>query len=339
MSTPRAMLGRCAAVRKLGFEHLEERSLLSIAPPLGSLQPEVSGGPRPVAEIAPSTADGEEGRITLTHTTDSGLTDQTRTDRTGDGKDSGTSTAARSDPDGSGASRRSASQIHAPRELVESIQPELRNSIDSASSTDTTDNAPDGEPEATSGLAGDALQDSAGSVVGWATGAALTAGISLASSPGRFVGLEDRMGGSQVGPGVVAALVSGSEIHGLAPSDTQTAPVHDAGEPTQLPLAATSDREAPAWGDLVEGALHPDWDALDGELRRLLARLGGLAHGPDDHSAWPSWAFWIGAATAMILARRALHGPRRLFRRPILRQGRARIRLTGPVGPWPLGSP
>ena len=37
---------------------------------------------------------------------------------------------------------------------------------------------------------------------------------------------------------------------------------------------AASDREAPAWAELIEGALDADWEAVDRELRQLLSGLG-----------------------------------------------------------------
>ena len=93
-------------------------------------------------------------------------------------------------------------------------------------------------------------------------------------------------------------------------------------------------------GDLVEGALPSDWDAIDGQLRGLLARLGRLADAAEDGRAGLPWRLWIGAVTATFLARRAARGSRQwLIRRPALETGGSPDHHPLSEGPWPLGPP
>ena len=92
--------------------------------------------------------------------------------------------------------------------------------------------------------------------------------------------------------------------------------------------------------ELLDAAIHADWEAVDGELRQILTRLSGVTGSADGGPSRSLWLAWIGAAGALLLARRASHRGRPLFRRSLTAESSARRRHGPfPVGPWPLGLP
>ena len=102
-----------------------------------------------------------------------------------------------------------------------------------------------------------------------------------------------------------------------------------------------SDRAPPAraWADLLEGALHADWEGLDGELRQFLSGFGRPDERADGYGGASTWPLCIVAATALLVARRTANAHRRLFRRPVDASLWASARRPVPFGPWPLGPP
>src|SRR5262249_50155390 len=105
-------------------------------------------------------------------------------------------------------------------------------------------------------------------------------------------------------------------------------------------VAGTAAHEArsPAWAELLEGPLSPDWESIDREMRRFLAGIGGLADTSEVREAGQSWLYWFVAATALFSAQRA-RGPRRLCGRAGPGAGGVAAHHSLPVGPWPLGPP
>ena len=107
--------------------------------------------------------------------------------------------------------------------------------------------------------------------------------------------------------------------------------------PTRNTTSSAGRAGAPAWADLLESALHPDWGTVDGDLRQFLSRLRGLEDIPDGQGAGLVWILWIGTATAVILARRSSHGPWLSFRRPAVdpvRVSPVAIPSPSAPGPW-----
>ena len=198
------------------------------------------------------------------------------------------------------------------------------------------------------GLGSDDIYEGAvaNSLVGWAPGGATSVSMSVAYSPNRGAGLDGR---AKPGAGSPAADASTrgsfgdfSPGPGLWPGDGRIRPGPTGHELRELAIvAAIADHEArsPAWAELLEGALSPDWKSIDREMRWFLAGIGGLADASEVRGAGQSWLVWIGAATALFLAHRAGYGPGRMFRRA----GPGLVRVAAhhplPVGPWPLGPP
>jgi hypothetical protein len=341
---------RCRAVGlKPAVESLEQRGLLSVVAPSATSDLPVSFMHRGTLTVAAAGTDPQGGRLSSTPASENGLNAQAGTAKTVDGKDltqslsardngdeghstAGkdpsevltTSLAARDNLDAISADRRSTSHDGGAREVAEPLSIVERRSIEETSSIGLTDDAPAADPETVSGSAGDAALDAlgAGSVVAWAPGSGLSLGM-LAAGPGEL--------------GATGAVVWGPEI--IRP--TAQYADHPAGDQARTPVNELPAEPAllnPSLGQLVDRALHGDWDALDGELRRFLSRLGGDADAPAERGWALSWPLWIGAAAVTVLARQAMHRPGRFFRRPRPFGARVPHHQPIPVGPWPLSS-
>jgi hypothetical protein len=190
-----------------------------------------------------------------------------------------------------------------------------------------------------SGVASDPL--GAASLAAWAPNAAVPAFVSAANTFSSGLGSDGRAENSAVHqkPQVpIGGLSPGLEVAEPAAGGAQM--VLDLAGDGLVALPGPveyTDRDAPAWASLLEGALRSDWQKVDGELRQFLSRLGGLAQHTDENGARPMWPVWIGAATALILAHRASYWRRRFFGRPVQDARWKSPRRPVPVGPWPLG--
>ncbi len=171
-------------------------------------------------------------------------------------------------------------------------------------------------PEATSGVDGGPApeHDGAASVIGWANGSVTQGLNSLANSINLIGGLDGRPGAGLdalllvSAPAGSASDVANPEGPGARAGAVEMAAafVGDDASRFVLPLAASaSEPRERTWGDVLQVALHPDWEAVDGELLQFLARLGGLADAHDGHAEGPPWLFLMGAAAALILGQRA----------------------------------
>jgi hypothetical protein len=332
---------RRASLRRSAIERLEVRDLLSAMGPVRPTHVELPDSYQGVAEVVSSIATLQDGRITSRHPAGSGLDDRDRIARAGNGNGLAPLSTVPNGSETAVETKRPPSQDAAPRELADPLVFEARR-------TDTASDALAGDPpalgqEMAPGVSGGAASDSAvaSSVVGWAPGTAMAVIMSAIILPGEFDGSDGRAGASAAGTspaGSVGNVVRELEIPEPAPGDARMALDLPGDEPLKFPVrVADSDRDAPAWANLLEGALHLDWDVVDGELRQFLSGLGGLAQHPDGYGARPTWPLWIGAATALLLARRA--GWRRLSPRPVQGVLWESPRRPVPVGPWPMGPP
>jgi hypothetical protein len=308
--------------RSLGsaIEILEGRGLLSAVAPILSAPLEPSSGSHGAADI-----------------------DSSHSNRTGAASDLTSSSSIRSDADSGGAARRSTYQDVAVREIVDPLQSDTRRT-DSA----TADESPENDSDLMSELVGGGASDSAGvaSAVGWGPGVMAPVFISLANPSDRIGGLDERLAPSQGSAGAAASQLESVTNVAIgfetASEEENTAPggLIEPLRTPPLPSAATA-REALelARANLLEGALHSEWETVDRELRQFLTQLDVLPDIPAGHEAGTTWLVWIGAATVLILTRTSSYGPGRFFRRPVPVPVGASSRHPMPVGPWPLGPP
>jgi hypothetical protein len=345
------MPGCRAALHRPTMERLEGRGLLSVLAPTPSAESDVAAVDRGAAEVASSesAANRDGDRITSIGTTRDAGDDSAHTTRSDDGTVLSPSLGDRNNLDAIGSIKRSAGENAEMRELEDALFSVMR-VRDLVLTTEPTDDLPATGSEPTSVNAGGAAGDPAGlaSALGWAPATAMPAITAPNNPPSLVVGIDARTGlGPQASATVTASPVSavevvlGSEIPGMALWTMPRTPDDQANESSQPSVSATMAGEAPAtsWGDLLEGALPSDWDGIEGQLRRFLSRLGGLADAADGRGAGLSWHLWIGTATALILARRAAWGPQRWFRRPAPETIGLSAHRPVPEGPWPLGPP
>jgi hypothetical protein len=341
---------RCRAVGlKPAVESLEQRGLLSVVAPSTTAGLTASYVHRGTLTVAPSGADPQTGHLTSPQASESGSDPQARTSKTVDGKDltqsltardSGdggdntagkdpsevltTSLAARDDADAISADRRSTSHDSATRDVADSLPLVERRSIEQTSTIGITNEALAASAETTSGSAADAALEplDASSLVAWAPGSGLSFGV-LGAGPGESAASSAVLWSAEIGR--PAALSTANP-----PGDLPRFPVNEVMEEPEAPDST--------WGNLVDRALHGDWDALDGEFRRFLTRLGGDADGPADRGWALSWSLWIGAATVTVAARQVLQRHGRFCRRPRPFGAGPLRHQPVPVGPWPLSS-
>jgi hypothetical protein len=325
------------ALRHSAIECLEVRGLLSVAVPLGQAPLVPADASRIVADVSTSAADRQAA---LDEAGESLLSEQSRADRPGTGKILAPSSTSRSATAASAESRRLTSQDDPMRVLVGPLESLLRNASDPESSAGRGESASGTVEGPALGPVNDAAESlSAGSSAGFAAG---SAPVVRGAPAGRSWWLEDRIGTGQGGSTVRAAPTFRPDIASRVGPEVQIEPAAldgDAAELSASTLDARREPRAAAWGDLVEGALRSDWDAVDRELRRFLAghvRRGAVA---DRASAAPSWQLLLGAGAVMILASTAGPGPGRLLRPRSHSDRGAPGRDAGTVGPWPLSLP
>jgi hypothetical protein len=322
------------------MEILEARGMLSAMPLIVSVpleRPEVD--PR-AAMVVSSGPLKPADHSTATEAT-SKADDRGHGDKGDDGNPPASTLDDRTNSDSAGAIRRPSSNSASQRELDDSLVVEARS--DDFESTESTEDTPPIGPELISGLAGGEVSDPAAALgyVGSGLDAVMSIINSLANPSGRGFGLDGRVAGASA---VTSAgtIVTSLENAGANGGDPESAPgvSKDGRGPLLMPPAASDSAPAIlAWADLLNGAIHADWEAVDVDLRHFLAGLGGLADAPAGPGSGPAWPFWLGAATALFVARRASAARRQLFRRPVAGEPRKFAHRPIPVGPWPLGSP
>jgi hypothetical protein len=335
---------RRAGLRLAPMEILEARGLLSVMPPVLSVPfeyPEVSTVAAIVVSSVPLKP-ADHGTSAETTPVTSKPDDHGHAVKVDDGNPADSTSDDRTNSGSAGAIRRPNSNNASQRELASSLIVEPRNN-DFETSESAEDNPLTG-PELISGLAGGDVSDTAAAAGFGGLGLDSATSIlnSAANPSGRGLGLDGRAAGMTTAPTSAGTIVTGLENSGANGADPQSAPGFSSDGRGGLLMPPAASGFAPgtsAWAVLLDGAIHADWEAVDVDLRQFLARLGGLTDGPDGPRSGPAWSFWIGAATVLLVARRASSGRRRLFR------GAGGNDLPGlahrpiPVGPWPLGSP
>jgi len=342
-------LGRRAKWRRSALETLEGRRVPSTTAVALPMHVDLPDGYHGVAEVdSAMSADAfARGRMAPRPSSSGGLDVPGRTPRSGDRSVPGTSVDVSSNAETVDETKRPPLENVVARDLTDSLMSAARR-IDPTSEPLAGDPA-SSESEMMSGLGGGAgsATDSATatSVVGWAPGASMPVTMSAAVPRGPVVSPDGRGGAPAVEirtAGSVANVVPELEGREPAPSDAATASGMPGVEPTPLPLAvrlSVWDRDPPGWANVLEGGLRPEWEAVDRELRQFLSGLGGLVQQTDEPGTGPAWPLWIGAATALVLARRASSDRRRLFRRAVPGAFWVSPRRLVPVNPWPMGPP
>ncbi len=330
----RKAAARPARLHVSAIETLETRGLLSAAAPINSTPVELAGVNRPTAVVVLPTTLPDDSDISTAAAPASSKPDERALRRVETNPAPSASIAARgsSSP---GAIRRSRVQKTSQQDFADSIGPATR-SVDPEAGTPAGEGSPSA-PELISGLGvGDPSDPAAAlaSLVGWGTDAA--------DSPGLADGLDGPAAPRQAfarAAWSVAVLESSSEN----PGDSETAAssgAHGAWPLLVSPRAAPTESEMARGSNLLEGAIRADWEAVDIDLRKFLARLGGLADvSPDREQSGVAWAFWLGAAGAVLVVRRFARIRRRFLGRTAAGELRGFVHRPVRVGPWPLGTP
>jgi hypothetical protein len=294
---------------------------------------------KPSAELASTTIIAHKVRISLEHTDGSGQDDPSKTGRTGSGKIADPPPAGRDGTVTTEEGRLARYPSTAAREFSDPLELVTRR-IDPTTDLSTNDPPATGQelvPGQNSGAAFDSAD--ASSAVGWAPAGAVPLMMPTAILAGSFVGTDGRArpsAGDSMPPGSAGNVASELALPGLAQNRPRMPQGLDGNEPAQLVgLAVTSDRAAPAWATLLEGALRPDWEVVDRELRQFLSGLHSLAGETNRSGTGPIWPLAIGVALALVLARRASFRRQRMFQRPV--PGLLPVSGRRPVtfGPWP----
>ena len=325
---------RRARSRVSAIEILEVRGLLSVMAPIRSVPIEFAASDPPAILVVASASTRPDDHSTSAQTASASAKPDAR-DRAPKGDDDNpadSASDARNTSNSAGAIRRSNSSNASRRELADALIVDPRNTDPESSAL--TGDAPSTGPELMSGLGGGDVPDLATTPLSLLGSAQDTANL-----PG--LGLDGRAAGASTAATMPPS--SGTVDPSLENSgDRQSAPGPTGDQQGQHSVSVAASNAGPAisaWANLLSGTLHADWDAVDVDLRQFLARLGGLTDDSAGPGSGPAWPFWLGAATVLIVARRASSGRRRLFRRPVAGELRGFTRRPIPVGPWPLGSP
>lgn len=316
------------------LEGLESRGLMSVAVSgLGvGIDPEFRT--RVAAEVSTLTAARQADRtIATTGTLDS----EAIATRTPSATESASS-ATREPSSMVDVMRRAIPPRVTPRGPLDNSAPPVRHDEPTTTADMVASGAPAAsavEPVVASGVVG-AIGTAASSSGG-------SAQVAWAGLPDRAAGTEARGAVGSGSPGTTAPAVGCAAGPGeMSAAVGEGGRAFNTAGALRLPGLADlgSNREAgsPALAQLIDGALHPDWEALDREFRQFLAGTGGLLDAGDGGRGGPGWLARIGALAAAIATQRAVVGRRR---RLWSRFGMAALAghaggRREVIGPWPL---
>jgi hypothetical protein len=323
--------------------------MLSIAAPASSSVLDTSDAHSVAVDVGPIAVGVEPAHVPLTTVAENAADDTTKGGRPTDdgvasllaGGEQGTILAGAIKRPGSASS-----QARAVEELV-SVKP--RNLDPELTTTTPTDDSARTVPGAyPSDDAGAAEHDSVAALTSSVTSAVLQGASTLPSPFNQTIGLDGRPGpgadasaGASLPAGAIAADAASSEFFALAIGTGQS-PAASGSERARLLLWEGDVAPEPptrTWGDVLQGALHADWDAVDRDLRRVLSRLANLSDPLDPRDQVAAWPLWMGVATALIAVQRASRGRRRWLLRSIGTVAPAPPDHAVPDAPWPLGPP
>lgn len=315
------MSSRRTPALRFDVESLEGRGLLSVLVSTSADRGDSTGGLRATAGVVGADASREGNR---TSTGRAETTDSAHAARPNAGASSASHAVG-----GVVGSHRSGASTVAARELLDPLVEPAR-----PDPPPTDENAEAGSEAAGLGEASGSESSIAAPSVGWGP-----AGPS--SSPSAATDLIDRSAGrarTSSSPGVSTGVGTGDArvVWTIVPvvADTEA-------DPGVAGKDAGAEDRKPASARLLDVAPVADWDAIDREMRQLLGGIGRLAETPEMRRAGRAWTFWIGAATALSLARRATIARGPFFRRAAASGRRRPVVMPVPItdGPWPLGPP
>ncbi len=341
---------RRARLRPSALE-LEGRGLLSLVTPILSTALVPSDAKQPRVSDVSSVASRQDDRGTAQDASViSRPAERDRGAKGNEGDPADSTPVRRSDSDLVTAIRRSNSNNSSERELVDSQESAPHGAL--LDSRELADEAPlsGSEPISGSGAGDSGDPAAAPSIVGSALEAVMSAIVSATNS-GALGALDSRSGSyagasaaNSLPPGTSSPEVPTSSGSGRATSTgargTPSDPTSDPGSALVIGSASAEATVAAfSAANLLDAAIHADWEGVDGEFRQFLARLGNLADSPDGRGPQAAWPFWLGAATAVLVARRASYRGRRFSGCRERDNALAAGRCPSPAGPWPLGLP
>lgn len=341
MGRVRRTQGSRSARQKLAFDALETRGLLSAVVSAAPARFDVSEADVVTAVFAPYDTDRQDVSVVPESIVVSATSNFSRTTGTSPVKISVSTSGGKTARTSGSGSKRSSSGSSSSKELLDEEQLTLRIPSEFASSS-LLDDVPIASSAGAAGLSGDATPDGLGMslLLGWSTSASIASGAPIGATV-RGTMTDDHTGATPAEPTspgltVGAATVSEHGAHDEANAGGELV----RGRPSDQAAVADNQEQATTWGHVLTGAIRPDWESVDSELRQFLFRLRHLANDPDDRDGTTSRAFWVGVSMAgtVILAHQVLRGPRQFLRESLRRRGWAVADLPLSVGPWPLDS-
>lgn len=317
------MPGRCTGTLQSAIECLEGRGLLSVVALSSSLRGVLSDGLHGAVAVETSGVARSEGRSTLAG---KGLDDAEHAARADAGNSVGAPSAVRSVAAGG---RHSGFAAIPTRVMLDPLiaSPRLADTESTEAGVGVTgpDEAAAVDPPVTS------------SILAWGPAGSTAAVVPLFEFVDRFAGRP------QVGPGSAALVLQSGSFGDILPGDErgtgEARPWADPGGDGRDPARAADengDREGSPRDRvlLLDGALNPDWESIDRELRRLLGGIARIVDHPDAAGGGRAWL--IGVAAALFYSWHRSSSGRR---RPARRDARAAVDPRMTVDPWPVGPP
>lgn len=317
-------------------EGLEIRGLMSVAVSMPAGGNDLAARSRVAAEVSSSLAvRASDHTLATTWVLDGhSLADRTPV------RDVSTSAPARGSSDPADTARRAAPPRITPRGPLDITASPARRDMPTTPEDPEASSSPGGsggETVAVSGVMG--TIGVVASLSTWATPVTwMNTAEGAASSEARSAGPSGTSATLVAAPGNLAGPDESS-----AASAGEGGRFFNANEAKQVPgfadVGPNREGDTPVLARLIDGALHPDWDAVDRELRQFLA--GRLGAGDESHAVRGRhvWLIRIGTVAAVVAAQRAVSSRRR---RPWFRFGMAALAghaggRPDAVGPWPLG--
>lgn len=317
------------------LEGLETRGLMSVVVTGmgGGVDPEYRA--RVTAEVStPRAARPADRTITMT----GNLDNEAIAARTPNATDSASS-STRQPSSMADIMRRAVPPRVTPRGLLDNLIPPVRHE-EPVTTEDPTVNGAESGP---------AVESLAAPEVVSAIGTAALS--SSGSAPVAWVGLTDRASGTEPrganglwSPGTTAPAA----VWSTGPGEVSAAEVgegdrtfHTVGAlrvPRLADLGSNREAKSPALAELIDGALHPDWEAVDREFRQFLAGTGDSLDAGNAGRGGHRWLARIGALAVAIATQRTVAGRRRRAWSRLgmtVLAGHAAGRREV-IGPWPL---